>query len=63
MFHDGLSEPSADPYHLHHRDPDIGEAEGRSVSGACLFADGAKPDSARVTSSAKRKRCSKAARS
>ena len=60
--------PSVDPYHPHHdlRDPDIDEGEGSSVVGAaaaCPFADGAKPDSARVTSSAKRKRSSKASRS
>jgi hypothetical protein len=60
-FYDGLSVPPVDPYHLHHgrRDPDD---EGRSVA-CCAFADGAKPDSARVTSSAKRNRSSKATRS
>jgi hypothetical protein len=68
MFYVGLSLPPVDPYHLHHddRDPDIGEDEGRSVAGAVLarpFRDDAKPDSARVTSSAKRNLSSKATRS
>ena len=68
MFYVGLSEPPVDPNHLHHegRDPDIGEDDGSSVAGgavACPFADDAKPDSARVTSSAKRNLSSKATRS
>jgi len=68
MFYVGLSLPPVDPYHLHHegRDPDIGGDDGRSVVGAavtCPFADDAKPDSARVTSSAKRNLSSKATRS
>jgi hypothetical protein len=68
MFYVDLSLPPVDLYHLHHegRDPDIGEDDGRSVAGAavaCPFADDAKPDSARVTSSAKRNLSSKATRS
>jgi len=66
MFYVGLSVP-LDPYHLHQegRDPDIGE-DGSSVAGAavaCPFADDAKPDSARVTFSAKRNLSSNATRS
>jgi len=63
MFHVGLSLPPVDPYHLHRegRDPDIGEVAGAAV--ACPFADDAKPDSARATSSAKRILSSKATRS
>ena len=63
MFYDGLSVPPVDPYHLHHG---RGEDEGSSVVGAavaCPFAGGARPDSARVTSSAMRNRSSKATRS
>ncbi len=54
-----------EPYHLHHegRDPDIGVDDGTGVAVACPFADDAKPDSARVTSSAKRNLSSKATRS
>jgi hypothetical protein len=68
MFYVGLSVPPVDPYRLHHddRDPDIGEDDGTSVAGAavpCPFADAAKPDSARVTSSARRNLSSKAIRS
>src|SRR6266478_4744366 len=68
MFYVDLSVPPVDPYHFHHerRDPDIGEDEGSSVVGAagvCPFVDGANPDSARVTSSAKRNLSSKATRS
>ena len=64
MFYVGLSLPPVDPYQLHHegRDPD----DGRSVVGAAParpFADDAKPDSARVTSSAERNLSSKATRS
>jgi hypothetical protein len=61
MFYVDLSLPPADPYRHHEgRDPDIGEDDGRSVAGA---ADDAKPDSARVASSAKRNLSSKATRS
>jgi hypothetical protein len=59
-----------DPYHLHHhdgRDPDAEEEDVTvAVAGAgvaCPFADDAKPDSARVTASAKRNLSSKATRS
>jgi hypothetical protein len=63
MFYVGLSEPPVGPNHLHHEglDPDIGDVGGGAV--ACPFADDAKPDSARVTSSAKRNLSSKATRS
>src|SRR5216684_129099 len=67
MFYDGLSVPSVDPDHLHHerRDPEVGEDDGSVVEAvvAWPFADDPKPDSARVTSSAKRNRSSKATRS
>ena len=65
MFYVGLSEPPLDPYHLHHeaRDPDIGEDDGSSVAGAAVACSFAGPDSARVTSSAKRNLSSKATRS
>lgn len=67
-FYVGLSELPVGPNHLLHedRDPDIGEDDERSVAGAavaCPFADDAKRDSARVTSSAKRNLSSKATRS
>jgi hypothetical protein len=66
-FYVGLLLP-LDPYHFHHegRDPDTGDDDGSSVAVVgvtCPFADDAKPDSARVTSSAKRSLSSKATRS
>jgi len=69
MFYVGFSVPPLDPFRPHHherRDSDIGEDDGCSVVGAadvCPFVDGAKPDSARVTSSATRNLSSKATRS
>ena len=68
-FHDGLSVPSFGRLHPRHNchdpDPDVVEEEGISVVGnvvPCLVSD-VEPDSARVISSAKRSRSSKATRS
>jgi hypothetical protein len=70
VCHDGLSVRSFGP--LHHDcndDVDVIGAVGSAAAGSgtdpddCAFVVGATPDSARVTSSAKRNRLSKAARS
>jgi hypothetical protein len=72
VFHDGLSVLPFGPFHFHHDhhdDVDVVEAEGNSAAGNvtgagdCALVVGAMPDSARVASSAKRNRVSKAARS
>jgi hypothetical protein len=67
-FHGDLSVPRFDSFHPNHERHDLGvvgveesSAVGRAV--ACTFVDDAEPDSARVTSSAKRSRSSKAIRS
>ena len=72
MCHDGLSVRPFDPFYFHHDcydDVDVVGVVGTAVVGSATDADDwalvveTTPDSARVTSSAKRNRLSKAARS
>jgi hypothetical protein len=68
IYHSGLSLPRFDslhPNHDRHEFGVVGAEESSAVAGAvaCTFVGDAEPDSARVTSSAKRNRSSKAIRS